>query len=68
MEKKSSLPGQEGQQMSARMHQSSSPQLDPPLKKLITSLSVTDRPDLMIFRKGSEGGAEGRQLAKIGKN
>ena len=67
VEKKSSFTGQGGQQMPAHMHQSSAPQPDPPLKELITSLSVTDRPDLMIFRKGSEGGAEGRQLAKMRK-
>ena len=66
MEKKASFTGQ-GQQMPPHMHQSSAPQPDPPLKELITSLSVTDRPDLMIFRKGSEGGVEGRKLAKMRK-
>ena len=67
MEKKASFTGQGGQQMPAHMHQSAAPQPDPPLKELITTLSVTDRPDLMIFRKGSEGGVEGRKLAKLRK-
>ena len=38
------------------MHQmQTGPSQDPFLKELITSLSVTDRPDLMIHRKYSEG-------------
>ena len=66
MEKKASFTGQGGQQMPPHMHQSSAPAPDPPLKELITTLSVTDRPDLMIFRKFSEGGKKG-DLAKLRK-
>ena len=40
------------------MHQTA-PTQDPSLKELITSLSVTDRPDLMIYRKFSEAGRKG---------
>ena len=39
------------------MHQTG-PTQDPFLKELITSLSVTDRPDLMIFRKFSATGGK----------
>ena len=66
VEKKASFTGQGGQQMPPHMHQSSTPAPDPPLKELITTLSVTDRPDLMIFRKYSEGGKKG-DLAKLRK-
>ena len=36
------------------MHMQTGPQRDPNLKELITALSVTDRPDLMVYRKYSE--------------
>ena len=48
----------------SHMHQSTGPTPDPFLKELITSLSVTDRPDLMIFRKFSEAGKNMPKLRK----
>ena len=60
MEKKSSFTGAP----SMHMHQSTGPTADPFVKELITSLSVTDRPDLMIYRKFSESSTK---LAKARK-
>ena len=55
VEKRGSIPAAT---MPGHMHQTA-PVVDPSLKELITSLSVTDRPDLMIYRKFSEAGRKG---------
>jgi hypothetical protein len=61
VEKKASFTGTSGM---PHMHQSSVPTPDPYLKELITSLSVTDRPDLMVFRKFSEAGKNMPKMRK----
>ena len=61
MEKKASFTGPSAM---SHMHHSSGPTPDPSLNELITSLSVTDRPDLMIFRKFSEAGKNMPKLRK----
>ena len=61
MEKKAAFTGPSAM---SHMHQSSGPTPDPSLNELITSLSVTDRPDLMIFRKFSEAGKNMPKLRK----
>ena len=60
VEKKSSFTGVNAGM--PHMHQSTGPTPDPALKELITSLSVTDRPDLMIYRKFSEASKKGDLL------